>query len=239
MSNKNGHHVVQFGSASIDFRIRFRERKRLAIHVHPDKSVEVIAPKGRRVEEIVHRVRKRAGWILKQQEFFEQFQPLPLPRRYVAGETHLYLGRQYRLKIQRGGEETVKLAGRHLIVSTRSLNSVGRTSELVDAWYRDHAVRIFERRLSSCLEHARPLRSEEPNIIVRRMKTRWGSCTRAANLVLNTELVRAPLDCIDYVIVHELCHLRVRRHSPAFYRLLGRCLPDWERRKKRLDRLTF
>jgi len=239
MSGSNGRHSVQFGSTSILFQIKFRERKRLAIHVHPDKSVEVIAPEGRNLDEVIHRVQKRAPWILKQLEYFEQFQPLPTPRRYVSGETHLYLGRQYRLKIRKSVEESVKLLGRHLRVETRNPQAMGRVAYLVEAWYREHARNLFHRRLDSCRASVRPLRSARPEIIVRRMKTRWGSCTRSGNLVLNTDLVRAPLDCIDYVIVHELCHLRVRLHSPAFYRLLTRYLPDWERRKVRLDRVAI
>lgn len=239
MSSRNGRHSIQLGKASIEFRVQFRERKRLTIHVHPDKTVEVIAPEGRSLDEVVQRVRKRAAWILKQQDHFERFHPLPTPRRYVSGETHLYLGRQYRLKVRRKSVESVKLVGRYLHVFTSDPRSTERTKRLVDTWYREHAAAAFRRRLGICLETAKNLAIEEPETIVRKMKTRWGSCTRSGNLVLNTDLVKAPLDCIDYVIVHELCHLKVRLHSPAFYRLLTRCMPDWERRKERLECVTL
>lgn len=239
MSSRNGRHSIQFGTASIEFRIQFRKRKRLTIHVHPDKTVKVIAPEERSLDEVVQRVRKRAAWILKQQDYFEQFQPLPTPRRYVSGETHLYLGRQYLMKVRTSSQELVKLKGRYLHVSTQNPKSVNQVSALVDAWYSAHAGKTFQRRLELCRDRIRTFRSEDPDIVVRKMRTRWGSCTRAGNLVLNTELVKAPLDCIDYVIVHELCHLRVRLHSPTFYRLLTRCLPDWERRKRRLERVLL
>ncbi len=78
-----------------------------------------------------------------------------------------------------------------------------------------------------------------PPLILRRLKTRWGSCSKAGRILLNTELVQAPVECIDYVIVHELCHLKVPDHSPAFHRLLNACMPDWQRRKERLEALRI
>lgn len=235
MTNRNGHYSIRYGSATIEFTAQFRDRKRLAIHVYPDKSVEVVAPKGKSIDDILQRVRKRASWILRQQAHFERFHPLPTARLYVSGETHLYLGRQYRLKVRKRQAESVKLVGRYLHVFTSDPCSTDRTRRLLESWYRVHAVAMFHRRLGISLERVRNLRIEEPEIIVRRMKTRWGSCTQGGNLVLNTELVKAPLNCIDYVIMHELCHLKIRIHSPAFYRLMTRCMPDWERRKERLE----
>ena len=107
---------------------------------------------------------------------------------------------------------------------------------LVASWYDDHAKAIFKNRMSVCLANCSSLKlPSPPKLFVRPMKRRWGSCTKQGRITLNVDLVKAPIHCIDYVIVHELCHLKIHDHSLAFYRLLSRVMPDWPTRKQRLD----
>jgi predicted metal-dependent hydrolase len=172
--------------------------------------------------------------------FFEQYQPTQPAPSFVSGETHLYLGRQYRLKVTQAASESIKLVGRYFRVEVRGPNEAGRVQALLDGWYREHAKRLFALRMVACLELTALLRLETPpKLIVRRMAKRWGSCTAAGNVVLNLDLVKAPIHCIDYVIVHELCHLKAPNHGKEFSRLLSRCLPDWEARKARLEAVTL
>ncbi len=232
----DGGHVLCHGGKRIPFRVEYRKRKRLAITVHPDMRLEIVAPEGSVTERVLQRVEKRAGWILRQWRYFEQFQPTLPGRRYVSGETHVYLGRQYRLKVHKGSPEQVKLIGPFLHVWSADRDDHERIKALVDRWYREHAERVLEHRLQVCLEQRPSLRpTRRPRVTLRRMTHRWGSCTKAGNILLNTNLVKVPVHCIDYVIVHELCHLHIRNHSPGFYRLLSRCMPDWQKRKQRLE----
>jgi predicted metal-dependent hydrolase len=174
--------------------------------------------------------------VLRQQRYFEKFLPTHPGARYVSGETHLYLGRQYRLRIHQRAKAEVKLLAGRLHIWTPDCTNSASIRMLLDEWYRDHANQIFARRLAICLEQCPALRRRRlPHLLLRRMSHRWGSCTKSGSVLLNLELIKTPTHCIDYVIVHELCHLHVHNHSPAFYRLLGRCLPDWERRKARLE----
>lgn len=235
-SQPDGGFVLCYRAQRIPFRIEHRKRKKLAISVHPDMRLEVVAPEGSPTEQVLERVEKRASWILRQRRYFERFQPTHPGPRYVSGETHLYLGRQYRLKVREGTPETVKLVGRFLHVRTKDYDDRDRIKALLEDWYRDHAERIMLHRLQVCLENAPSLkRPQQPRLMIRKMSHRWGSCTKAGNVLLNVGLIRAPIHCVDYVIVHELCHLLVHSHSPQFYRLLSRCMPDWERRKARLE----
>jgi hypothetical protein len=232
----DGGYVLNFDGERIPFRIAYRQRKTLAITVHPELRLEVVAPEGTTSEQVLPRVAKRAGWILRQWRYFEQFLPRHPGPRFVSGETHRYLGRQYRLKVHEGSPETVKLVGGFLHVWTSDRNQASRIEQLLDGWYREHAERVFQHRMRLCLERCPSLRPpHEPKLMIRRMTRRWGSCTRAGNILLNLDLVKTPIHCVDYVLAHELCHLQIHNHSPAFYQLLSRCMPDWESRKRRLE----
>lgn len=235
-SQPDGNNVLSVDGKRIPFRVEYRKRKRLAITVHPNLRLEVVAPEGSTSDQILPRVDKRASWILRQWRYFEQFLPAHPGSRYVSGETHMYLGRQYRLKVAEGTPEKVKLLGRFLHVWTSEHNHGERIKLLLEGWYREHAERVLRHRVRLCLEQ-RPLlrRVDEPRLTIRKMTHRWGSCTKARNVLLNLDLIKAPIHCIDYVLVHELCHLQIHDHSPAFYRLLSRCMPDWQQRKARLD----
>lgn len=105
---------IRYGSQVIPFELEFCKRKDLAITVHPDRRVTVAAPEGRSPDEVQKRVWRRRRWIVQQRQYFENFHPLPTPKQYVSGETHLYLGRQYRLKIHVAESVEVKLVGRYL-----------------------------------------------------------------------------------------------------------------------------
>lgn len=209
----------------------------MGITVHPDLCITVAAPLGTAMEVVRERVLRRAPWILKQLDRFSRFRPMQSPRQYLNGETHCYLGKRYRLKIFAGDDNVAKLRGHYLEVETSNPKDNERVRELVQDWYREHARATFLRRMEVCLTMVPGPQHTTPPLLVRRLRGRWGSCSKEGRILLNVELVQAAIECIDYVIVHELCHLKVPHHSPAFYRLLARVMPDWERRKAKLETL--
>jgi len=200
--------------------------------------VVLVAPHDAPLEAIAAKVRKRAAWVLRQQRYFSQFQPRRPLRRYVAGETHLYLGRQYRLKVEQHIQAGVTLSCGFIHVWSHAPSKPEVTQELVDAWYRKRAHVKFRERLEESLKRfADPVSARPEGLIVRRLNQRWGSMSPGRRLLLNHRLIEAPVDAIDYVITHELCHIEEAHHGPAFFALLDRVMPDWEKRKERLERI--
>lgn len=225
---------IQFGSKEIVFELRYQERKSLGITVHPDRSVTVRAPLDAPYERIMELIRKRAPWILKQQSYFLSFEPLTPARKYISGETFLYLGRQYRLKIFDAEFDQVKLKGGFIEVHTRNRS---KTKELVLGWYKKHAEARFRLIAAPWIERFKKYGVEPSQVLIKPMELRWGSCTPKGKIILNTELIKAPKGCIEYVIVHELCHLVHHNHSAAFFELQAKEMPDWVKWKERLERV--
>jgi len=231
-------HRLMVGSQAIDYVITRRERKTLEIAVEPDASVSVAAPLDASVDAIEIRLRRRAAWIMRQQRYFSQFLPRTPERQFISGETHLYLGRQYRLKVVPHVQSGVKLTRGFIVVQTHRPDNTEVTRELVDAWYRERAhVKFAERTEHNLGRFPDPESFRPRGLIVRQMKQRWGSMSPAWRLLLNRRLIEAPVDAIDYVITHELCHIAEPNHGAAFYELLDRVLPDWQLRKQRLERV--
>ncbi len=226
---------VHWGRTLISYSVEFFERKTLAISVHPDLSVSVKAPLHTELEVVREKVLKRAAWIQRQWREFELYLPKQPPRSYVNGETHRYLGRQYRLRAEQGATQSVKCLRGYFRVTLCDEPTPEKVRCLLERWYRERAGILFRERLRICLRRAVGEGIREPQLRIQRMRNRWGSCSAKGRIILNLELIKAPTECIDYVIFHELCHLRERHHGPRFWRLLAKLMPDYEQRRKRLN----
>lgn len=236
MSVLAGAQAVQYGTTTIHYELIYMKRKTLAIHVYPDGHVEVHAPLETPLDKIEAAIHKRAAWIVRHQKQYQTYaKPNPLPRRYVSGESYRYLGRQYRLKVVEDLVERVQMSRGFLTVWVNQVENKARIAALVDQWYRTQAERVFAERLTVCLARVESLGVGQPELSIRAMKTRWGSCTAKGRILLNPKLIQMPKDLIDYVIVHELCHLKELNHSSAFYALLDRVLPEWRERRQKLN----
>ena len=228
-------HSLLYGTTTITYELRYSRRKTLGIQVRPDKTVHVIAPLGAGLPAIEEVLQRKARWIVRKQAEVAAHRPAVPPRRYVNGETHLYLGKQYFLKLEQGPKGTVSI-GDQLRVQAPNPADPQAVAALLETWYRRQAQTVFAEELAAAGRRILPLGIIAPAAIrIRRMKTRWGSCTTRGDITLNLRLIQVDRALIEYVLAHELCHLVQHNHSPAYYQLLDRAMPDWRQRKKRLN----
>lgn len=212
--------------------------RKVVIKVHPDQRVVATVPHDATGETIHEAMLKRARWIWQNIEEFSKQKDYVLPKRYVSGETQFYLGRRYVLKVltEQSDASQVKLNRGKLTVSLHPSTKVQKDTVkyLLDGWYTFRAKYIFKDRLNYALTKASWVEGI-PSFRVMAMKTQWGSCSAKGNLMLNPHLVKAPKECIDYVILHELCHIAEHNHSERFWKLLTQVMPNWKEVKAKLD----
>jgi len=229
--------ALHYGDRRIHCEVRRSARRvkpSVAIHVEPTGKVLVDAPLRASDADIRLAVTRKLGWINKRLVDVEGRMRLLTPREYVSGETVLYLGRRYRLKVVKARSGYgAKLRGGYVEVNVRSPAPRIVRDEL-NLWLQSRAREILLQRMIDVSDQLRWV-SAVPPVSVRQMKRQWGNCSPGGRITLNVGLVRVPRECIDYVLLHELCHLKVHNHGRAFYRLLDRHLPNWRQTKLRLD----
>lgn len=223
-----------YGEQTYSYRVLTSTRKTLGIEVYPNCEIIVTAPLGLAIEDIGKRVERRKDWIVKQIDYFTRFALRTPPRQYVSGETHLYLGKQYRLKIEPAPYKKVTLKQGRIWIETDMPHPIS-VKALLNAWYRKRAHEYIPQYIEKHLPYFTKKGYEQPRVVFKTLTKRWASMSQGGVLTINPRLVQAPSYCIEYVIVHELCHLVVLGHTPEFFSLLTKLMPDWEKRKERLE----
>lgn len=227
---------IQYGATIIDYIIEFAQRKTLSICVNPDSSVCLKAPIDATLEQIQQKVHKRACWILKQKRFFESFGTSTTKRQYISGESHLYLGRQYMLRVKESNVNAVHYQNNIIEIECRHKKDAGI---LLQTWYRQRANVKFQEYAQPIIEQFSIYGVKPQSLSIKKMDKRWGYCTIDGHITLNPRLICAPRCCIEYVITHELCHLIYRSHNKEFYALLTKEMPHWEKWKNKLERILM
>lgn len=232
---------VQYGEHVLRYEVRIqkgRSSQRVTIHVEPDGRVSVDAPEAASEKEVNQAVRVRARWIFAHVTAAKDRLRHVLPREYISGESLMYLGRRYRLKVTLvvGAPVTARMRGAFIeVIVPESEPELVRSG--LQEWFQQRARVVLTERVELMATSLRWV-AGKPSLRFLTMRRQWGSCSPAGLLTLNPQLVKAPRECIDYVVLHELCHLKEHNHSPRFYSLLQKHMPDWNAIKLRLDTLA-
>jgi predicted metal-dependent hydrolase len=213
------------------------QRRILRIEVQSSGEVVVFAPFGEPSDKVRDRVKRRGAWIFREIDRVANRPSITPERRYISGETHLFLGRQYRLSIEKSENPQVRIEGTRMHVLVPHEDDQVYCKRIIESLYAITARSVFSDRLDAMFPPFSRKGMGRPTLIVRRMSKRWGSYTRRGRIVLNVDLVRASPMLIDYVICHELTHAFHQDHGKEWRSLLSTIMPDWEDRKNSLEYL--
>ncbi len=234
--NSSQRHALRRGNHRIAFELRrsSRARSRITVNVHHDCTVVVTAPRWASLSGIYDVVAKYADWIDERLQTFRAAGPPYVPE-YRSGARHFYLGEAYTLKLLPVVKRRLAIgvdAG-CLLVETRA-DEPEVVREQLRRWYREQARACFSERLGVLVAEL-PWVKRMPRWTLRRMRSQWGSCSVDGDISLNTHLIKATLSQIDYVLVHELCHIKHHDHGAGFAQLMDRHMPDWRERRRELN----
>lgn len=207
--------------------------KNVTLKVKRNGTIHLTVPEAATDDYIGRVIENKKDWIEDQLKHFNDNYEKPQVKEMVSGESFKYLGKNYRLKVIEGPEEGVRLYRGYIEIYTKDKENTIRKQELIKKWYMDKAKVKFKELVH---EYEKIVKEEVNSIRVISMKTRWGSCNvESRNINLNLELIKKPRYCIEYVILHELAHLKYPNHSKAFWAYMSVHMPNWKWRKDKLE----
>lgn len=226
---------LKLGNISIDFVRKNIKNIHLAVYP-PTGRVRIAVPISVKDESVKLFVISKLGWIKKHQRKFESQERQP-ERKYISRETHYFLGKRYLLKVIISNEPIqVTLSGKfHIKLYVKIDTSESRKQEIMNDWYRKELKKIMSKIIS---KWEKIIGVEVSDYGVKKMKTKWGTCIiEKKRIWLNLELAKKPIQCIEYLIVHEMIHLLERKHNEFFVNHMNNFMPNWKAYKNELNRL--
>ena len=222
---------IELGTEIVDITITRSKRKTACLRIRPDGSIEVRGPYMMSDEFVKSFVLQKSEWIKRKRQEALEKQKKKKDRSYTSGESFPYLGEEYVLTLIAGGRKKIELSQGKMLVYTTSFEA--RNIEMqIKEWYKNQAMEYIQSRLAYFKPY---ISGDVKSVVMENRKKRWGSCSSQRELTFNWRLILAPSFVIDYVVVHELCHLKHMNHSPSFWKEVERILPDYKIRKKWLE----
>jgi len=226
--------TVTIASEEVEIDIVRSSRRTIALYVRPGGSLQIRAPWYIPIYSLMQFVHQKTGWILRQREKASRVEPAVELKQLNDGSKIPFLGREIVIRICRDTKAATELRGDELFVCVKGELTAEALTERVDMWYLSEAKKYFSRRTHELAAVYSDKLPAPGSIRVRRMKQRWGTCHPNGNIMYNRELLKKEPALIDYVIIHELCHLVHHNHSKKYYALLERLLPDYSELRRRL-----
>lgn len=224
-----------YGKYSYEYYLVFQDRKTVALTVQPSLSIILKCPFNYDSEKIERFLKRKWHWLEEQLKYFKKYKKNITKKEYVSGESFLYLGRQYKLLVKSSESRKVMLEkGRIVIYTNHSTADTLANKKLLDDWILKRMESIFDSRLKKMIKNFNY--DFMPRLVIRKMSKRWGSyLAKKKTIILNPLLIRASKECIDYVIVHELCHIKYKNHNRRFFQLQESIIPNWKSVKEKLE----
>lgn len=234
--------VVHCEDGDIPYLLTRKSVKNVNLRIKPEGEVLVSANDSVPTDFIDAFIEKKQRYIFSVLSRYEEKKKLfqPVPKRYVSGESYDLLGKSLRLKVEANKEENVYTDGVYIFLKVKDKDDFRRKEILMSKWLKQYQTTIFEELLQKKYLLFEKYGVTYPTLKIRNMTSRWGSCQPKKGIItLNSKLIEAPRNCIEYVILHELVHFIHPNHSRQFWDFVAMMMPDWKERKEELEKRIY
>jgi len=218
----------------IEFKVVYSRRSTIGISVLPDSSVIVRVPYLTSLKTINRIVKEKYSWVIKHRDNYRELDNRSRNKSYTSGEIHLFRGKESLLKIEKSAKPYVIFFDSTIELGTEKTDDPETVRRLLYKGYKNEAITHFPILMRKVLSEHENEKFKPEGLIIRTMKRRWGSCSNKGIVTLSTELIKLSDQYIEYVITHELCHLKHHNHGPNFYKLLTEIYPEWKTVRREL-----
>lgn len=228
-------HRFEYGSYAYEYYVEFSDRRTLTLVVQPNMKIVVRAPRDASLNEIEAFLKRKWRWLEKQLKELRRYRKSHREKQFVSGESFYYLGRQYMLVVKGSSRNVVKLErGKVYIYTTNDTRNSVWNKKLFEEWLNNQRKRVFKREFVAAYNKFNY--ESIPRLKIRTMAKRWGSCSADGRTIsLNPKLIETPREAVQYVCIHELCHVTNKKHDEVFYKTMNKMLPGWREVKDRLE----
>jgi len=223
----------------LEYQLTRKKVKNINLKISKDKTITICANNKisiKRLEKLINSKREWIDYSLNKIDMYQKQNEKNVPIEYVSGEELKIQGMQYKLLVLENKKNKVEIEENVIYLYTPDISIYKEKKKIIDKLIKSKAEELFEESLNKILDIISVYGVKKPQMKIRKMKSRWGSCNRTKQIItINFELVKAPKECLEYVMLHELIHFLVAGHNKIFYNYMTILMPDWKARKKMLN----
>lgn len=230
--------TVEINGEKIIFFVQRKKIKNIILKVNTDGQIIISMPIKMKIDKVKEFIKLKIAWIKKHKNFYESNLKPKESANFEEGEILYLLGKSYEINLYAGNVNSVILNGKYIEIQIKEkyINDINYIRQYYNKWLKEYALNVIENIVKEYQSKLKEYKIELPEIEIRKMKSRWGSCYFLKNkIVFSFNLIKTPISCIEYVVLHELSHFKYHDHSKNFYSFISMFMPDWKERRKMLN----